>query len=388
MVFDHFPGSGRLEKAFPLGSCFSPNYARDGLRNDLRSSPGEVRAANSIALFLWPGFTALVDALSAPNWAVKVSPFHGRIRTSVSSPGDSNRTRNPNVSYRTKTHSNRSISRRMFTGVLSCTFALTAGLAKADAPAKEAPIDAELFNAIEEGKVDVKFIPLNTTKANVLVRNLTDQPMTVRLPAKFAGVPVNRQFGGGGMGGMGGGGMGGGGMGGGGMGGGGGQAMGGGMGGGGMGGGMGGGGMGGGGMGGFMRIPPQRQQKLAVTTVCLEHGKPDPTPKMAYKIIPLDVVTKDDRVHVLCEALGNRQIAQNTAQAAAWNLMDKLSWEKLASKNRVESKYTGNVAWFSPIEIQSAIAVVREATRIAEARRETTSESEESLSSESLSSDS
>ena len=295
------------------------------------------------------------------------------------------------MSYRNSTQPARPLSRRLFAGLVSCSFALTASVAIADVPAADEAVDAELFNAIDEGKIEVKFIPLNTTKANVLVRNLTDKPMTLRLPAKFAGVPINRQFGGmgGGMGGMGGGGMGG--MGGGGMGGGGGgQAMGGGMGGGGM-GGMGGGmgGMGGGGMGGFMRIAPQRQQKVAVTTVCLEHGRPDPTPKMAYKIVPLDVVTKDDRVHVLCEALGNRQVAQNTAQAAAWNLMDKLSWEKLAAKNRVESKYTGNLPWFSPIEIQSAIAVVREATRIAESRNPSeSSESSESLSSESLSEDS
>ena len=149
--------------------------------------------------------------------------------------------------------------------------------------------------------------------------------------------------------------------------------------------------MGGGGMGGFMRIAPQRQQKVAVTTVCLEHGRPDPTPKMAYKIVPLNVVTKDDRVHVLCEALGNGQVAQNTAQAAAWNLMDKLSWEKLATKNRVESKYTGNVRWFSPIEIRQAIAVVQEATRISDERNSSESsqsEYSESESSESESSDS
>lgn len=327
------------------------------------------------------------DADPASGGAVKVSPFQGRTRKSISSPGDSNRTRNPNVSYRSKTLHAHPVSRRVFTGILSCTFVLTASVALADAPDADPAVEAELFSAIEAGKIDVKFIPLNTTKANVLVRNLTDQPMTLQLPARFAGVPVARQFGGGGMGGgMGGmgGGMGGGGMGGGG---GGGQAMGGGMGGGGMGGGgMGGGGMGGGGMGGFMRIAPQRQQKVAVTTVCLEHGRPDPTPKMAYKIVPLDIVTKDERVHVLCEALGNRQVAQNTAQAAAWNLMDNLSWEKLAMKNRIESKYTGTVRWFSPIELQSAIAVVREATRIAESRNESEpslSQPEESLSGDS-----
>ncbi|MCH1496731.1 MAG: hypothetical protein L7U72_16045, partial [Rubripirellula sp.] len=136
-------------------------------------------------------------------------------------------------------------------------------------------------------------------------------------------------------------------------------------------GGMGGGGMGGmgGGMGGMMRVAPERMRKMQVTTVCLEHGKPDPNPKMAYKIVPLDQVTKDSNVTVLCEALGNGLVTQNTAQAAAWHLMDKMSWSELAAKNRVESKYLGTLRWFSPIELKTAVAVVSECKRIAEVRQ-------------------
>jgi hypothetical protein len=234
-------------------------------------------------------------------------------------------------------------------------------------------IQADLFDAMDAGQVDVKFIPQSAAKANVLIKNLTDQPLELRLPEAFAGVPILGQMMGG-MGGMGGGGMGG--MGGGGMGGGGGQGMGGGMGGGGM-GGMGGGGMGGmGGGGGFMRVAPERVRKVAVTTVCLEHGKPDPNPKMAYKMIPLSEFTSNAEVRVVCEALGHGQITQNTAQAAAWHLMDDMSWRELAAKNRVESKYTGNIRWFSPIELQTAVAVVREASRIAERREDETSDSD------------
>ena len=228
-------------------------------------------------------------------------------------------------------------------------------------------VNAELFDAMEACQIVVKFIPHDATIANVLVKNLTDKPLHIQLPAAFAGVPIQAQMGMGGMGGMGGGGMGG--MGGGGMGGGGGQGMGGGMGGGGMGGG--GMGMGGGGMGGgFLRVPPERMKKMTVTTVCLEHGKPDPNPKMAYKIVPLEQFTDDPRVRVLCEALGYGQVTQNTAQAAAWHIMDKMSWQELAAKNRVESKYIGNIRWFSPIELRTAVAVVNEATRIAEQRSE------------------
>ena len=230
-------------------------------------------------------------------------------------------------------------------------------------------VNVGLFEAMDAGQVDVKFIPHDASKANVLIRNLTDKPLDIRLPSAFAGVPVLGQMGMGGMGGMGGGGMGG--MGGGGMGGGGGgQAMGGGMGGGGMGGGMGGMGGGMGGMGGgMMRVAPERMRKIKVTTVCLEHGKPDPTPKMAYKIIPLDQFTQDSNVTVLCQALGNGLVTQNTAQAAAWHLMDKMSWQELAVKNRVESKYLGNIRWFSPIEIRTAAAVVGECKRISSDRK-------------------
>ena len=244
-------------------------------------------------------------------------------------------------------------------------------------------ISAGLFEAMDAGQVDVKIIPQDATKANVLIKNLTDKPIDLRLPTAFASVPVLAQgmmgggMGGGGMGGMGGGGMGGGGMGGGG------QAGGGGM------GGMGGGGMGGGGMGGgmgMMRVAPERMRKLAVTTVCLEHGKPDPNPKMAYKMVPLEQFSNDPKIRVLCEALGYGQVTQNTAQAAAWNIMDNLSWQELASKNRVESKYIGNIRWFSPIELQTAVAVVQECNRIAEERQP--SESSDLTSSNESSSDS
>ncbi|SMP53409.1 hypothetical protein SAMN06265222_104108 [Neorhodopirellula lusitana] len=249
------------------------------------------------------------------------------------------------------------------------TLAFVAGLTSVTATSAQAGGEdatlAGLFQAMEDGQIEAQFIPQNAAKANLVVKNLTDKPLRIQMPDAFAGVPVMGQFGGGGMGGMGGGmgGMGGGGMGGG-MGGGG-QSMGGG---GGMGGGMGGGGMGGGmggmgGGGGMFTVRANRVQKVALDTVCLEHGKPDPNPRMKYAIVPLENVTQDPKVKSLCMALGNGQVAQNTAQAAAWNLMDGLSWNELAQKNRVESRYTGNIRFFSPLELQAARAVVSELNR-------------------------
>jgi hypothetical protein len=229
----------------------------------------------------------------------------------------------------------------------------------------------EMFRAIEEGKIEVNFYPKDATQATVIIKNKGDKPLDIALPRAFGAVHILGQmgmggggYGGGGMGGMGGG-MGGmGGMGGG-MGGmGGGQGMGGGMMGGmggmgggmmgGMGGGMGGmGGMGMGG-GGMFRVEPDKTHKMKVPCVCLEHGKPDPNPRMKYKIVPIEQVNADPRVVQLCGLLGSGRVPQNTAQAAAWHLANGLSWEELMVKNRMESKYTGNIRFFNPMELQNA----------------------------------
>ncbi|QDS90370.1 hypothetical protein EC9_45780 [Rosistilla ulvae] len=263
------------------------------------------------------------------------------------------------MSVRTAFHS--TISSTAVFGLLICGLQPVMGVERRDA-GDDNVRQVELFEAMKNGDIEVKFVPRDAARANLMVENKTKQPLHIQMPDAFAAVPIQAQFGGG-MGGMGGGGMGG--MGGGGMGGmgGGGMAQGmgggmGGMGGGGMGGmgGMGGGGMGGG--GGFMRIAAEKRHKVALTTVCLEHGKPDPNPKIPYTIIPIEQFTKDPHVIELCTHLGYGRVPQNTAQAAAWHMMDKLSWQELALKNRSESAYTGNTPFFNIGELRAAMALV------------------------------
>ena len=201
----------------------------------------------------------------------------------------------------------------------------------------------ELFAAIEAGQVDAKLIPKNALGGTVFIENKTDKPLNVKVPEAVIAVPVNAQFGGmgGGMGGMGGG-MGGmGGMGGGmgGMGGGQ-QMMGGGMGGGmgGMGGGMGGmGGMGGGGMGGmggggFFSVPPERIIAVKFNSVCLQHGRPEPTAANRYRLMPVSRVSKDPVLYELLSHISSGKVDPQAAQAAAWTISDKMSWQQLAAK--------------------------------------------------------
>lgn len=130
-------------------------------------------------------------------------------------------------------------------------------------------------------------------------------------------------------------------------------------------GGMGGGGMGGmGGGGGFFNVAPQKVTKIKVPSVCLEHGKPDPTPRMKYMIVPIETLTKDPNVIEVCKMLGNGEIPQNAAQAAAWNLANGMSWQELAAKNRVELRTIGYAErFFAPQELFLASRIVSEATQ-------------------------
>ena len=249
-------------------------------------------------------------------------------------------------------------------------------VAKSDAAA-----EIELFDGIQSKLLEVKVVALGSHRANVIIANKTQEPIMVRLPDVFAAVPVLGQFGGGGqggglfgagqgggqfVGGQGGGGQGGGGQGGGGQGGGG-QGLGGGF------GGQGGGGQGGGGQGGggqfgggggpfgggggrgMFRVEADRPGKLQVEMVCLEHGKPDPNPRMKYFLVPLEQLNADPKVTELCRLLAEGKVKQNIAQAAAWNMANGMTWDALAKKNRRESQYTGNEKYFTQDDLRAAV---------------------------------
>ncbi len=207
----------------------------------------------------------------------------------------------------------------------------------------------EMFGAIEAEQIEVKLIPKDSTECRVMIRNKTDQPLNVKLPAAFAGVPVLAQMGRmGGMGGRGGG-MGGGG-----------QGMGGGM------GGMGGGGMGGGGMGGGMfNVAPEKVGQFKVTTVCLEHGKKEPRPAMKYEIKPIESFTDKPAVHQLCRLLGLGKVGQRAAQVAAWHLNSEMSLQELAAKRLRFANGTSR-PYFAPGELHAGANAAAVSVRLAE----------------------
>lgn len=206
----------------------------------------------------------------------------------------------------------------------------------------------ELFAAVKKQQVEVKLIPKNAKQATVIVKNKTDRPLSIRMPQAFAGVPVLAQPGGGGGGGRGGrgGGRGGGG------GGGGNQAGGGGFGG-------GGGGLGGG--GGFFNVGPEKAGKIKVATVCLEHGKEDPNPRVPYELKPITDFTKKAELINVCKMLGRGELDQASAQAAAWHLSDNLSWKELTNKVKIKRRNGSVEMFFTAKDVRTAMQAVQAA---------------------------
>lgn len=291
--------------------------------------------------------------------------------------------------------------RETFIGLCFAAVSLPSLAADSNPRRQDAPSElVDFFQAIDAGKIEVRFIPRDAAAANVLISNKTDQTLQVRLPDTFAALPVatarqapgarhtlgamqpaanpaaiqnpkppafpglaalqqpanpvlGQLLGGQGFGNQGAGAGGGGGT----------QGVGGGFN---QGQGQGQGNQGnfgfggqrqGQGFGGF-RIPPEKLRKLKVTTVCLEHGKPEPNAKVEYRIVPLAQFRDDDRIAALCRRLASGQTSQNTAQAAAWHLSNKLSWNDLSKLNRIESRYRGNIRQFTSSELGDAKRLV------------------------------
>lgn len=197
---------------------------------------------------------------------------------------------------------------------------------KESLPPKGAPKGAavDIFSAIEAGQVEARLITKDSSQCRLMVTNKTDKPLSVRLPEAFAGVPIlaqlpnnfnnnnfnnNRRNAPQGV-----------------------------------------------GIGNpffnlpnqgnlnrnnnfnrgnnFFNILPEKVGQWKLSSVCLDHGKPEPRPLMKYEIQPLAEYTQKPGVAQVCAMLGRGEISQRTAQLAAWHLNNDMSWEKLAGMRR------------------------------------------------------
>ena len=223
----------------------------------------------------------------------------------------------------------------------------------------------EIFAGIDNGQLEVQLIAASSAKCTLLVTNTTDKPLSVQLPPALAGVPVlaqqlgpfndqfdfdrnNRQdrntpqpigIGPGPM------------------------------------------------MNNFrnpmmnimpnrgwnmnpgvqFNIPPEKVGKLKLPAVCLEHGLPNPRPKIKYELRPIESVTEKAGIAELCALLGRKEIPQRVAQLAAWHINNDMSWEKLAGLRKRAS--LGTQPMYPRREIQAGKKAAEKAIELAKESR-------------------
>ena len=204
--------------------------------------------------------------------------------------------------------------------VLPLVFALTTTQTTAETDQKISSVD--LFEAVNDGKIEVKLVVKNGEEARIITRNKTQQPLTIEIPEAFAAVPVLAQNQGGG----------------------------------------------GGALGNF-NVPPEKVVKRDVGFICLEHGKPNPRSTMEYEIKPVENITTDERVIELLRQFGSGKLKHASAQAAAWHLANNMSWQELAAKYR-RSLSGAKSPYFTLTTLRQAAEIVLRVTRAAQEKQE------------------
>lgn len=196
------------------------------------------------------------------------------------------------------------------------------------------PVGDDLFQALDEGKVEAKVVARDPHHVRVFLKNPTKTPVSVKLPDVLAARPVLAQgffnpAGGQGQG----------------------QgfglssspsgapapqAVGGST-----------QGISGRSGGTIFNIPPESVREMKLDTLCLEHGKPNPRNTVTYELAKLEDVCKEPAVETLLIRYGRGDLDRDVVQAAAWNLANGLSWRELQNKtelvaiNAVRPVYSG-----------------------------------------------
>jgi hypothetical protein len=111
-------------------------------------------------------------------------------------------------------------------------------------------------------------------------------------------------------------------------------------------------------------------------TVCLEHGKPEPSPRIPYRLERLETVSPDPRLAVVMAGLASGQVSQKAAQAAAWHLANGLTWERLAAEMIDHAGGDPDEPFFAAADLAVARQLVEVATRSAASAPATTSPTE------------
>jgi hypothetical protein len=78
--------------------------------------------------------------------------------------------------------------------------------------------------------------------------------------------------------------------------------------------------------------PARKTVVTQLHTVCLDHGKKTPSPRMKYVLRKIEDHTSNQSLRKLLENYDPKKTDRNAMQAAAWHLANDISWRQLKSK--------------------------------------------------------
>lgn len=109
---------------------------------------------------------------------------------------------------------------------------------------------------------------------------------------------------------------------------------------------------------GTFPLQPHKTRTFRFATVCLEHGKPEPSPRIPYRLERLDSFSGDPRLAFVIDGLASGAVSQKVAQAAAWHIANGLPWERLAAEMIDHAGGDADEPFFSPAELAMAQGLV------------------------------
>lgn len=118
----------------------------------------------------------------------------------------------------------------------------------------------------------------------------------------------------------------------------------------------------------IFNIPPESVREIKIDAVCLEHGKPNPKNTMPYELVKLEEVCKEPAVESLLVRYGQGGLDRDVVQAAAWNLANGLSWDKLAAMSE-QVAINAERPIYTPQQLQAARQLTERAKKEVASRK-------------------
>ncbi len=114
----------------------------------------------------------------------------------------------------------------------------------------------------------------------------------------------------------------------------------------------------------FFSIPPEKTVRLEMKTVCLDHGKPNPSPRKTYVLRPIEELTvRNWPLYHLLTGHNARTTDRKALQAAAWRLSNGLSWKELARKKKSNLSRIAATRYFTEGQLRGAVKLVEAAEK-------------------------